>query len=53
METLLHGLRLALEMGWETWWALVLGFTIVGAVESFVSEQTMNRALGGHGWRSK
>jgi len=52
METLLNGLTLAIEMGWETWWALVLGFTIAGAVESFVSEQTMTRALGGQGWRS-
>ncbi|MFB6136842.1 MAG: permease [Halobacteriaceae archaeon] len=38
-------------MGWETWWALVLGFTIAGAVETFVSEERMTRVLGGSGWR--
>jgi hypothetical protein len=27
-----EGLKLAGEMAWETWWALVLGFTIAGAV---------------------
>lgn len=52
IDTLLHGLQLALEMGWATWWALVFGFTIAGAVESFVSEEMMSRALGGRGWRS-
>ncbi len=50
-ETLLDGLRLAGEMGWETWWALVLGFTIAGAVETFVSEEKMSAVLGGDGLR--
>lgn len=45
-------MELALEMGWATWWALVLGFTIAGAVESFVSEERMTRALGGKGLKS-
>jgi len=52
METLRQGLMLALEMGWETWWALVLGFTIAGAVEAFVSEERMTKALGDRGWKS-
>lgn len=36
VDTLVEGLRLGGEMFWETWWALVLGFTIAGAVETFV-----------------
>jgi uncharacterized membrane protein YraQ (UPF0718 family) len=51
VETTLEGLRLAGEMAWETWWALVLGFTIAGAVETFVSEERMSAALGGEGLR--
>lgn len=31
IETLLHKLKLALDMGWATWWAVVLGFTITGS----------------------
>jgi len=50
-ETFVEGLRLAGEMFWETWWALVLGFTIAGAVETFVSEEKMSAVLGGNGWR--
>ena len=46
-----EGLKLAGEMAWETWWALVLGFTIAGAVEAFVSEKKMTRLLGGSGLR--
>lgn len=51
VETLIEGLRLGGEMFWETWWALVLGFTIAGAVETFVSEDKMSAVLGGDGWR--
>ncbi|MFB6080197.1 MAG: permease [Haloferacaceae archaeon] len=51
VETLLEGLRLAGEMAWETWWALVLGFTVAGAVETFVSEERMSSVLGGSGPR--
>ncbi|MFA1611939.1 permease [Halobellus rubicundus] len=51
VETAVEGLRLAGEMAWETWWALVLGFTIAGAVETFVSEERMSAVLGGDGWR--
>jgi uncharacterized membrane protein YraQ (UPF0718 family) len=49
--TVAEGLRFAGEMAWETWWALVLGFTIAGAVEAFVSEERMSSVLGGDGWR--
>ncbi len=51
VETLAEGFHLAGEMAWETWWALVLGFTIAGAVETFVSEERMSAVLGGDGWR--
>lgn len=51
VETLVEGLRFAGEMAWETWWALVLGFTVAGAVETFVSEEKMSAVLGGSGPR--
>ena len=49
--TVWEGLKLAGEMAWATWWALVLGFTVAGAVEAFVSEEKMSRVLGGRGLR--
>jgi len=51
VDTVVEGLVLGGEMFWETWWALVLGFTIAGAVETFVSEEQMGAVLGGDGWR--
>jgi YHS domain-containing protein/uncharacterized membrane protein YraQ (UPF0718 family) len=35
-------------MFWETLWALVLGFGLSGAVQAFVSRETMQRTLGNH-----
>lgn len=35
-------------MFWETLWALVLGFTLSGLVQSFVSREEMRRAMGDH-----
>lgn len=49
--TLLEALELTFRMAWETWWALVLGFTLAGAIEAFVSEKQMTRTLGGRGWK--
>ncbi|WP_435124511.1 permease [Halobaculum sp. D14] len=46
-----HGLTLAFDMAFDSWWALVLGFAITGAVEVFVSEDAMTDYLGGDGWR--
>ncbi|GGL61689.1 permease [Halocalculus aciditolerans] len=37
-------------MAWDTWWALALGFTITGAVETFVTEDQMTDWLGGNDW---
>ncbi|WP_101297848.1 permease [Halegenticoccus soli] len=39
------------EMTWKTWWALVLGFTVAGAVQAFVSRDEMVDVLGGGGLR--
>src|SRR5690349_15735076 len=41
-------LREAFFMFWETLWALVLGFTLSGAVQAFVSKDAMQRTLGDH-----
>jgi len=49
VQTLVEASKLAATMAWETWWALVLGFTIAGAVESFVSEDVLSGLLGGRG----
>ena len=46
-----EALRLIVSMTWETWWALVLGFTLSGVAEVFVSEEQMTRLLGGEGRR--
>jgi len=35
-------------MFWQTLWALVLGFTLSGAVQAFVSRARMQQALGDH-----
>lgn len=35
-------------MFWATLWALVLGFTLSGAVQAFVSREEMQRAMGDH-----
>ncbi|SEW01985.1 permease [Natrinema salifodinae] len=48
---LLEAAVIAFEMAWETWWALVLGFTITGAVQEFVAEDRLTDFLGDDGWR--
>ncbi|UHQ98636.1 permease (plasmid) [Natrinema zhouii] len=42
---------IAFRMAWDTWWALVLGFTITGAVQEFISEDRLTDYLGDDGWR--
>jgi len=34
-------------MAWQVWWALVLGFTISGAVQAWAPRTRIERALGG------
>jgi hypothetical protein len=43
-----RGVREAFFMFWETLWALILGFTMSGAVQAFVSKETMQAKLGTH-----
>jgi hypothetical protein len=40
--------REAFFMFWETLWALILGFTLSGAIQAFVSRDSMQRTLGNH-----
>lgn len=44
-----RGLRESFFMLWETLWALVLGFTLSGAVQAFISKEKMQAKLGNHG----
>ena len=46
-----HSFREAFFMLWATFWALVLGFTLAGAVQAFVSRSEMQRLLGRNGPR--
>ena len=43
--------RFILEWAWDIWWALVLGFTISGAIQAYVSQERMVELLGGRGGR--
>jgi uncharacterized membrane protein YraQ (UPF0718 family) len=50
LEVLWHGLRDGLLMGWEVWWALVLGFTISAVVQAWVPRGRVEAALSGSGF---
>ena len=39
-------------MFWETLWPLILGFSLSGAVQAFVSRDQMQRVMGDHGPRA-
>ena len=43
-----RSLREGFFMFWETLWPLVLGFGLAGAVQAFVSRDSMRRRLGNH-----
>ncbi|HEY1739337.1 MAG TPA: hypothetical protein VGI86_11530, partial [Acidimicrobiia bacterium] len=47
-----NSVREAFFMFWATLWALILGFTLSGAVQAFVSRDQMRRTLGDHGPRA-
>ena len=51
MDVIWHGVRDALLMAWEVWWALVLGFAFSGVVQAWVPRARIERALAGQGWR--
>ena len=46
-----RGLESSLRMGWEVWWALVLGFALSGIVQAWVPRARLERTLGGRGPR--
>ena len=48
MSTVWDSLQEGFFMFWVTLWALVLGFTLSGAVQSFVSRAEMQKAMGDH-----
>ena len=43
-----RSLREAFFMFWETLWPLILGFGLSGAVQAFVSHDSMQRTMGNH-----
>ena len=49
LVTIGDSLREAFFMCWETFWALVLGFGLSGAVQAFVSRGQMQRVMGRRG----
>src|SRR3954471_11939281 len=50
-EVIWDGLRDALLMAWEVWWALVLGFAISGVVQAWVPRERIQGSLSGRGGR--
>jgi uncharacterized protein len=48
LTSLGHGLREAFFMFWITLWALLLGFILSGAVQSFASRRRLHETLGNH-----
>ena len=49
LDFLWHGVRDALLMAWEVWWALVLGFAISAIVQAWVPRERIQQTLGGEG----
>ncbi|MFZ1997159.1 MAG: permease [Solirubrobacteraceae bacterium] len=49
LDFLWHGVRDALLMAWQVWWALVLGFAISAMVQAWVPRERIQRTLGGAG----
>ncbi|HUY67483.1 MAG TPA: permease, partial [Acidimicrobiales bacterium] len=44
-----RSLREGFFMFWETLWPLILGFGLSGAVQAFVSRESMQKKMGDHG----
>ena len=49
LGVLWHGVRDALLMAWEVWWALAFGFLISAIVQAWVPRERIERALSGDG----
>lgn len=50
-QSLVEAGKFLVEMVWITWWPIVLGFTISGAIQAFVSQERMGDMIGGDSWR--
>src|SRR5271154_4992507 len=48
LDAIGRSLREGFFMFWETLWALILGFTLSGAVQAFVSRGSVEEKLGAH-----
>ncbi len=44
-----HGIRDALLMGWQVWWALAFGFFVSAVVQAWVARERIQSSLGGAG----
>ena len=49
LDAIGRSLREGFFMFWETLWPLILGFTLSGAVQAFVSRDSMTAKMGDHG----
>jgi uncharacterized protein len=49
LDVVWHGLRDALLMAWEVWWALAFGLAISAVVQAWVPRERVERALAGAG----
>jgi uncharacterized membrane protein YraQ (UPF0718 family) len=51
MDVVWHGVRDALLMAWEVWWALVVGFAVSAIVQAWVPRERIERSMSGRGAR--
>jgi hypothetical protein len=49
LNLLWHGIRDALLMGWQVWWALALGFFVSAIVQAWIPRERIESSLGGAG----
>jgi uncharacterized membrane protein YraQ (UPF0718 family)/YHS domain-containing protein len=52
LDVIWHGVRDALLMAWQVWWALALGFLISAIVQAWVPRGRIQTLMGGSGPRS-
>src|SRR5205807_3134472 len=52
IDGVMHALRMAFAMGWESLWPLILGFALSAVVQAVVSHREMARLLPDDGPRS-
>jgi uncharacterized membrane protein YraQ (UPF0718 family)/YHS domain-containing protein len=51
LHVLWHGIRDALLMGWQVWWALALGFFVSAVVQAWIPREKISASLGPRGVR--